>query len=147
LKLSILIACFTALAGQGCAPRTSVNCADFDDDKIAQCFDRAEQKSDQRAMLLKCVPFSKSEKIEGLWLVGFEKNDFFEGRSSPRAADWAKDSNTELFANDEVIGRTMATQALQVTVKGRRSLCKFTDLTPNLIVAEEIVVRRRFAKP
>jgi hypothetical protein len=96
----------------------------------------------QRAMLLKCLPFSEPEHITGLWVIGFEKNDFFEGSRPTGPSIITQDSDTELVT-DKDVHSTAPYDALEVELTGRRSLCEFSEITPHLIVADHLRVRSR----
>jgi hypothetical protein len=96
----------------------------------------------ERATLLKCLPYSEPVKITGLWVVGFEKNDFFEGMRPTGESIIRQDSDTELVTNADVRS-TAPYDALEVELTGRRSLCRFTEVTPHVIVVDNLKVKSR----
>ena len=100
------------------------------------------QSKGDRAMLLKCLPFSEPEKIAGLWVVGFEKNDFFEGRRPTGRSIITRASDTKLVAVDDVRS-TAPYDALEVELTGRRLLCPTNPVQPHLIVANDLRVKSR----
>jgi len=44
---------------------------------IDQCADKHREKG-EAGRVVACLPFSSPLKTSGIWVVGFEKNDFFE---------------------------------------------------------------------
>lgn len=108
---------------------------------MLRCTEENEAKG-QRAVLLNCLPFSDPVKTTGLWVIGFEKNDFFEGKRPAEKDIITQDSDTELVWDGDVRS-TAPYDVLEVELTGRRSLCEFTGITPHLIVAEELKVKSR----
>ena len=124
-----------------CGGQTPVDCSRYEGPDTLRCMEENESKG-ERAMLLECLPFSGPEKITGLWVIGFEKNDFFEGRRPTGDSIRTQDSDTELVT-DEDLHSTAPYDALEVELTGRRSLCEFTGVSPHLVVADDLRVKSR----
>lgn len=126
-----------------CGHVETVDCDHYLRPETARCLELNEAKG-ERAMLLACLPFSAPVKTSGLWVVGFEKNDFFEGKRPAVESMLTEESDTELVWDGDVRSQSPY-NALEVQLTGRRSLCRFTELTPHLIVADELKVKGRQA--
>ena len=132
----VLTLALASLASCGPEP---VECSRFEGAATLRCMDEMESKG-ERAMLLKCLPFSEPEEISGVWVTGFERNAFFEGRRATDEYILTGYSDTELITAEG--GRaTENYEALEVELTGRRSLCPFTKITPHLIVADKMKVK------
>ncbi len=104
------------------------------------------QPRGEPAMLLACSPFSSPRKVRGVWVVGFEMNEFFAGEWPDEPPPLSRDSDTELVVTEQQSERLRSSapyDVLWVELTGRHSLCPFTSFTPDLIVVEDIEVRRR----
>ena len=126
-----------------CGEEQVVDCRSNLTAKTARCLDENMSKG-ERGMLLACLPFSEPVKTSGLWVIGFEKNDFFEGKRPITGSIITQDSDTELVWDEDLRSKAPY-DALEVEVTGRRSLCEFTKVTPHLIVAENLKVKSRRA--
>ena len=92
-----------------------------------------------REMLLACFPFSKPEKIDGAWYVGFETNVFVEGQEA-KAGEPPEDgklAQLEYAYNLPSDGRL---RALQVELIGRRSKCPM-GYPARIIVVDRMISR------
>jgi hypothetical protein len=124
-----------------CGGPRSIDCSQRKDADTLRCIDRNAAKGD-RATLLACSPFSGSEKIAGLWVTGFEKNDFFEGDRPSGNEVVTRVSDTELVT-DEHVRSAAPYDAMEVELVGRRSMCAITKLKPHLILVDEMKVKER----
>ena len=123
-----------------CEP-ARVDCGRYETPATLSCMDKHEAKG-ERAMLLACLPFSQPEKVSGVWVTGFERNAFFEGRHLADGSILTEDSDTELVA-EEAVRSNERYHALEVELTARRSVCPFTKITPHLIVADRMTVKGR----
>ena len=111
---------------------------------LDRCWERNRAKGEASA-LVGCLPFSEQLSTEGVWVVGFEKNDFFEGkRPPPRDLLWSQSTGAELIVDERVFKPPVhPTQALEVAVVGRRALCPVGLLNAYPIAVQKLRVRRR----
>jgi hypothetical protein len=132
-----------------CQKEQPLDCINVDLQSVSGCFEQNRAKGEP-ASLVACLPFSKPLTTTGIWVVGFEKNDFFEGsgRDVP-AADflWTEATGASLIV-DEGVQRAVAPvgpkiYALQVDVVGRRALCPVGSPNAYPIAVEKLEVRRR----
>jgi len=140
-----LASLFLLLALVSCGEPDLVDCTKLNTAETLSCMERNEAQGEP-AMLLACLPFSSPEKIKGVWILGFEKNDFFAGEWPDEPPPVGRVSHTEVVVSKERLERLRSSapyDALWVELTGRRSLCRFTGLTPHLIVADNLEVRRR----
>lgn len=100
---------------------------------------------------LKCMPYSRPERMAGVWLVGFEASAFF-----PEASTYADVKGTpakiwlqaEPPLPKEVISARQGagTRAYAIDLVGRRSLCDFHyghfGMSSQEIIAERLVAIR-----
>jgi hypothetical protein len=142
-----LIALLVSLGA--CQKEQPLDCMNVDLQSEHDCFEQNRAKG-ERASLLACLPFSEPLMTTGIWVVGFEKNDFFEGfgKHLP-AADflWTEGTGASLIVDDDVRRRIAPVgpkiHALQVDVVGRRALCPVSFPNAYPIVVEKLEVRRR----
>lgn len=140
-----LIALLGLLGVTGCNRPETVDCTRINAAAL-KCSEENHQAGD-KAWLLRCLPFSTPVRTRGVWVTGFEKNDFFEYK---RPASIEETSDTELVLdekNDITDGDPGSTEALEVDLIGRRTLCEFTRIKPHLIVVDKITVTRRIKGP
>jgi hypothetical protein len=135
-----------------CQKEQSLDCTKVDLPSEERCFERNRAKG-EAASLVACLPFSEPLATTGIWVVGFEKNDFFEGWGSVvPAADilWTGSTGASLIVDDKVTEKVAPLgpeiYALQVDVVGRRALCPVGVLNAYPIAVEELKVRRRIGK-
>jgi len=101
-------------------------------------------------MLIACLPFSQPIKTQGTWVIGFEKNDFFEGRRPPPAdLMWTGSTGSQLILDEKDRGKIPPvgpqTYALQVDLVGRRALCPIGLIDVYPIAVEQLTIERRIA--
>jgi hypothetical protein len=96
-------------------------------------------------MLVACLPFSQPLKTSGIWIVGFEKNDFFEGpRPPPAELMWTSSTGAELIVDAKTVHPGGGhIEALEVDVVGRRALCPLGAINPYPIAVQQLQIRRR----
>jgi hypothetical protein len=88
---------------------------------------------------------------KGTWVVGFEKNDFFEGpRPPPTDVMWIDSTGADLILDDDKLQEKVApagpqTYAFQVDVVGRRALCPVGNLNAYPVAVEKLKINRRIA--
>lgn len=134
--LPLLVACDTA---------QPIDCTQLDLAAFERCYDQNRAKGEVAA-LTGCLPFSRPLTTEGIWVVGFEKNDFFEGPQRPHdKLLWTGSTGAELIVDEEQRPKTPdhQTQAFEVEVSGRRALCSMGVLNPYPIAVEKLKIRRR----
>jgi hypothetical protein len=77
---------------------------------------------------LKCMPYSRPERIKGIWVVGFESSAFHPGATSLQQISDGSDRiwfDTD-YKTPEIVaaGQGAGTRAYLVELVGRRSLCE-----------------------
>ena len=105
---------------------------------------------------LKCMPYSPSERLSGVWVIGLEYSGFFPNASSyeetERRADkiWLE-AVPSPSAEVTAAGLGAGTRAYAVDLVGRRSLCDFNyghmGMSPQQVIAERIVAMRPLSVP
>lgn len=101
------------------------------------------QLKGEATMLTACWPFSEPIKTSGIWVVGFEKNDFFEGPKAPPAQNiWQGSTGAELAVDEKVYEPKHEIEALEVTLVGRRALCPIGVINSYPIAVERLQIRR-----
>ncbi len=116
---------------------TSISLAD-----VRRCEETNKGKS-AKEILLACLPFSEPLKTNGVWVVGFEKNDFFEGsRTPPPEIIWTETTGANLIADEGVRPPTDRGEyrAVRVEIVGRRALCALGPINPYPIAVEQLKV-------
>lgn len=116
---------------------------------LDHCFEQNRGKG-EAASSVACLPFSKRLMTSGIWVVGFEKNDFFEGlgaRVPPADVLWNESTGANLIVDQEVLKKVAPnvgpqTYAFQVDVVGRRALCPAGALNAYPIAVEKLTIRR-----
>jgi hypothetical protein len=116
---------------------------------VMRCFDQNRAKG-EAVSLVTCLPFSERLTTSGIWVVGFEHNDFFEGwgsRPPPPDIMWKDSTGASLIVQEEVEEKAAPSgprlYALEVDVVGRRALCPVGGITPYPIAVEQLKVKRR----
>ncbi len=121
----------------------------MDLERSSRCYELNRPKGSS-ASLVACFPFSQPLVTTGIWVVGFEKNDFFEGwgkRVPPADVLWTEATGASLIVDDKVrqgiapVGPEI--YALQVEVVGRRALCPVDIINAYPIAVEKLKVTRR----
>jgi len=98
-------------------------------------------------MLTTCLPFSEPLNTTGIWVVGFEKNDFFEGPKPPSAQImWEESTGAELVVDEKVYRPNHDIEALEVELVGRRALCPTGVINAYPIAVETLHIRRRLGR-
>jgi len=144
-RIGLAAICLATVGMSSCTSPSSPDCTHLNPIHTSQCFDQERSKG-ERQMLLRCFPFSPPEKISGLWVVGFEKNDFFEGKAAPTESDLSKNSGTRLISDDSRPSESGIVKAFQVQLTGRRSICEFSKIDPHLIIVDRITVQEEYSK-
>jgi hypothetical protein len=146
-----LIALLVAVGA--CEKEQQLDCTKVDLQNLDRCFEQNRAKGEP-ASLVACLPFSEPLVTTGIWVVGFEKNDFLEGwgrRLPPADLLWTEASGASLIVDDKVREKIAPVgpeiYALEVDVVGRRALCPVGSI-PNAypIAVEKLKVRRRIGK-
>lgn len=113
---------------------------------IDQCADKNRAKGEAE-MMVACLPFSSLLKTSGIWVVGFEKNDFFEGGPPPPPEImWRQGTGADLIVDEKLFHPTPDVQAYQVDVVGRRALCPMGAINPYPIAVESLAIRKRLGR-
>lgn len=104
----------------------------------------ANKSKGETTMLTACLPFSAPLRTSGIWVVGFEKNDFFEGsKPPPTRVMWEGSTGAELIVDEKTYRSNHRIEALQVEVIGRRALCPIGAANPYPIAVETLQIKRR----
>lgn len=141
MRLIGFVAVLPVLAA--CGTQEPLDCTPSEFAPIERCIDENRAKG-EAAALVACLPFSQPLKTQGIWVVGFEKNDFFEGSRRPsEEALWTHSTGAELIVDETVFQPTNETRAFEVEVRGRRALCPVGVVNPYPIAVEKIRIRRR----
>jgi hypothetical protein len=129
----------------GCEKRQSVDCTRLDLAGVERCYERNRARGEVAAMV-SCLPFSATLKTGGIWVVGFEKNDFWEGplRPSPQVLK-SQSTGAELIVDEATFKPSPDIRAYEVEVGGRRALCPIGVVNPYPIAVEKLRIRRRVA--
>ena len=112
----------------------------------------ANKSKGEATMVLACLPFSEPLQTSGVWVIGFEKNAFFEGpKPPPNDILWEGSTGASLIVDDKVFkpgphSETFQVEALQVEVVGRRALCPVSNIDPYPIAVEELHILRRLGR-
>lgn len=129
-----------------CTKQEQVDCTRLNLPAIEQCAQANQAKGDL-AVLTSCLPFSQPLKTSGTWVVGFEKNEFFEGpRPPPADVLWTESTGAELLVEEKTFEPQNHIEALQVEVVGRRALCAIGGLNAYPIVVEKLRISKRIVK-
>lgn len=100
---------------------------------------------------LKCMPYSPSQRMTGVWLVGLEYSAFFPGASTYADVKGRPDkiwlqAKPPLPREVVAAGQGAGTRAYAIDLVGRRSLCEFHyghfGMFPQEVIAERIVAVR-----
>jgi hypothetical protein len=141
------------LALGACQKEQPLDCIKMDLQNLDRCFEQNRAEGEP-ASLVACLPFSEPLVTTGIWVVGFEKNDFFEGwgrRVPPAELLWTEATGASLIVDDQVREKIAPVgpeiYALQVDVVGRRALCPVGSIPSAYPIAvEKLKVRRRIGK-
>jgi len=145
-----MLICLTLGVG-ACDGEQPLDCTKVDLASLHRCFEENRDKG-EAASSVACLPFSKPLLTSGIWVVGFEKNDFLEGwgaRVPPADVMWNESTGAELIVNENILKKLAPnlgpqTYAFQVEVLGRRAMCP-AGLNPYPIAVEKLTVKRRIA--
>lgn len=126
-----------------CDKQRQIDCTHVDWPTLERCMDENQSKG-EATMLTACLPFSEPLRTSGIWVVGFEKNDFFEGPKPPPAKImWEGSTGAELVVDERVFKIGPDIEALQVDVVGRRALCPVGVINSYPIAVEKLQIKRR----
>lgn len=126
-----------------CTSIQPIDCTSLDFATIERCLDENNARGEAAAFLV-CLPFSQPLTTGGIWVAGFEKNDFFEGTVRPsNELLWRGSTGAELIVDEATFQPTNETQAFEVEVRGRRALCPVGLANPYPIAVEKLQIRRR----
>jgi len=144
-----LLLIWLSVALGACQKEQPLDCSKMILRNVDSCFQKNRSKG-EAASLVACLPFSERLKTSGIWVVGFEKNDFFEGwgaRLPPADIIWNQSTGASLVVDDELQKKVAPigphTYALQVDIVGRRALCPVGFLNAYPIAVEQLKVERR----
>lgn len=112
--------------------------------EVDRCWEQHQAKGEASA-LVACLPFSDRISTEGFWVVGFEKNDFFEGKRPPsNDVLWSQSTGASLVVDErDFKPPSRPSRAFEVAVVGRRALCPMGVLNAYPIAVEKLHIRRR----
>lgn len=134
------------LTASACGKGQPVDCTKLNMQSVDRCFEKNRTKGEV-ATLITCLPFSDRLTTDGVWIVGFEKNDFFEGplTVSPDVM-WNQSTGASLVVDDKLHQKIAPAgpqfYAIQVDVVGRRALCPVGALNPYPIAVESLKIVR-----
>lgn len=129
----MILLCFATVAGCKASPPQDCSLAGR---QVLQCMED-HIGSDDRALLLACLPFSKPQRISGTWVYGFELNQFFSGQRASSQFLRSVESDTSLEVEDD-IPNDERRRVFQVDVIGRRSRCDM-GVPKHVIVVDRVV--------
>lgn len=139
----IVLALLSLLAA--CGKPGPIDCLGLDLEASERCFEDKRGSGWATAMIA-CFPFSQPLTTQGVWVVGFEKNDFFEGlQRPPKEVLWTDHTGAELIVDEAIFQPTNETRAFEVAVRGRRALCPLDVINPYPIAVEKLQIKRRIA--
>jgi hypothetical protein len=135
-----------------CHGEQQLDCTKVNVPSLDRCFQQNRDKGEPESSVA-CLPFSKPLKTSGTWVVGFEKNDFFESwvkRLPPPDVMWKDSTGAELIVDETTLKKIAPnlggqTYAFQVDVVGRRALCPAGVLNAYPIAVEKLTVKRLIA--
>jgi hypothetical protein len=85
-----------------CDKQRQIDCTQVDWRSLERCMDANKSKG-EAAMLTACLPFSEPLKTTGVWVIGFERNDFFEGPKPPPVQTmWEASTGAELVVDEKI---------------------------------------------
>jgi hypothetical protein len=106
---------------------------------------------------LKCWPFSKSQRLIGLWLIGLEASEFYPNAHVPHGLD---NRRSKIWLQSDLLGRRpeikaasqgAETRVYAVELKGRQALCDgmfgHFGLYPRQVIAERFYSMRLLPNP
>ena len=127
----------------GCTRHEQIDCTAGQWPAWHKCLDD-HQSQGTSASFLACLPFSEAINTEGVWVVGFEKNDFFEGpRTPPSEVLWTGSTGTELMVDEKLYRPNNRVEALKVRLIGRRALCPMGLINPYPIIVQSLRISGR----
>jgi hypothetical protein len=132
----------------GCTRQPQIDCAAIQWPTLSKCFDEHRSEGEY-AGYLACFPFSEPLKTEGTWVVGFEKNDFWEGRRPPPAEVlWNDSTGAQLWVDEKLYRPAVGkVEALQVEVVGRRAMCAVGPINPYPIIVQSLHIKAKQTRP
>ena len=145
-----LIVIWLPLAVGACQQQKPLDCTKLDLPSVDRCFEQNRAKG-EAASLVACLPFSERLVTNGTWVVGFEKNDFFEWgtRAPPEDVLWTESTGASLVVDHDLPEKVAPvgphTYAFQVDVVGRRALCPVGRMNGYPIAVEKLRINRRIA--
>jgi hypothetical protein len=145
-----LLLIWVLLSMGACQQQKPLDCTKFDLPSVHSCFAKNRSRG-EAATLVACLPFSQRLMTTGTWVVGFEKNDFFEWdpRVPPTDVMWTDSTGASLVVNEKVREKLAPagpqTNAFHVDVVGRRALCPVGILNSYPIAVEKLKINRRIA--
>jgi len=122
-----------------------VDCTTFDMAAFNECWGKNRAQGETSSVVA-CRPFSDRISTEGVWVVGFEKSDFFDGkRRPPDDVLWSQSTGAELIVDERLFKPPVHPRAFEVAIVGRRALCPMGVLNAYPIAVEKLHIRRRIA--
>lgn len=143
MRITILLAAFATVSA--CGHQKPVDCTKVDLIALDRCWEKNRSKGEASA-LVACMPFSERISTDGIWVVGFEKNDFLEGMKRPPNDEllWSESTGAELAVDESLFKRPLHPMAaFEVEVVGRRALCPVGFPNPYPIAVEKLRIKRR----
>jgi hypothetical protein len=122
------------------------NCAEAADHaRVLRCFEQ-NKGNGEVPMLLACLPYGPSERMQGIWATALEHSAFYENASDARPAMFQA-FGTQLVVDEppEAASRSMGGEkqrAFRVELIGRRSQCAPADIWQRDIVLEHFISAR-----
>jgi hypothetical protein len=132
------------LAG-ACKQTRPVDCTQIDFEAVMRCYEKNASKGEV-ARSVACLPFSERLTTSGTWVLGLEKNTFFEGSGTPHAeVMWKESTGASLIVDEGILNNIpwakRETRAFRVDVVGRRALCAIDILNSYPIAVEKLTVK------
>jgi hypothetical protein len=143
MRIAIILAAIAGLSA--CGRQQPVDCTKIDMASFDRCWAQNRAKGEASAVVA-CRPFSERLSTEGVWVVGFEKNDFFEGkRQPPNDGFQSRSTGAALIVDERLFKPAHPVRAFEVAVVGRRALCPVGVLNAYPIAVEKLRIRRRIS--
>jgi hypothetical protein len=151
MRLLPLFALLLACCGQ--RPPTAEECKALaaPNAVVARCYGGKLEPSASYIGDLKCWPFSKPQRLVGLWLIGLEASEFYPNAKSlqevnQRPQIWLESSLLERRPELLAAAQGAGTRVYAVELEGRQSLCDgmfgHFGMYPRKVIAERFYSMR-----
>jgi hypothetical protein len=148
--MRVLMLAWLPLLVGACRDEQPIDCTAINLPTINRCFEQNRAKGEVFSVVA-CLPFSERLTTRGVWVVGFEKNDFFEQSFTPPSEImWTASTGSSLIVDDKIQQRVAPVDshlyAFEVNVVGRRALCPVGDINAYPIAVEKLKITGRIGR-